>query len=90
MALTDQLVAYWKLDENAGTSFADASGNGQRPPNQWRDPIVVLERQREAVPRFLDAHGEVAGPRSCRTVPAETLTSLFSLTRPAGGFSAPG
>jgi hypothetical protein len=55
VSLTDQLVAYWKLDENAGTSFADASGNGQRPPNQWRDPTVV--------PRETDAPmGIVKGP----------------------------
>lgn len=28
MALTTNLVAYWKFDENTGTSAADATGNG--------------------------------------------------------------
>jgi len=27
-ALTDNIVAYWKLDENTGTSAADATGGG--------------------------------------------------------------
>lgn len=28
MALTDNIVAYWKFDEGSGTSAADATGNG--------------------------------------------------------------